>query len=219
MAYWIWRMLHDVRVPPVESALHKGDIISPNHPYFPWLHDDYRSSRTPLMERVLMRDGPTLVPGEPSARSVEGQHPCQDDDRAQWIAKILDPAIKPLFDPGDTQEPGMSDATPVLETSPTLEAALSFVYSPARRRKRPKKYSNRDNFVALLKDVIQNLRIELRNREPTLGEIAYASDKITGVTLWPEGMSPVTLRSRLRDHKIILDDLLEDLPWPCRGLP
>jgi hypothetical protein len=94
------------------------------------------------------------------------------------------------------------------------EAAPRPAPGPPQRRQRSRKYSNRDHFVEVLGRIIDALRLEIGHRDPTLEEIAHASDKNTRVTLWPEGMSPTTLKTRLKEHEINLATFCATRPWP-----
>jgi hypothetical protein len=98
------------------------------------------------------------------------------------------------------------------------EAAPRPAPGPTQRRQRSRKYSNRDRFVEVLGRIIDALRLQIGHRDPTLEEIAYASDKNTDA-LWPEGMSPTTLKTRLKEHEINLATFCAKRPWPSRHLP
>jgi hypothetical protein len=114
--------------------------------------------------------------------------------------------------------PGLASPQPDTALSPqeiSPEVASRLAPAPAPQRQRTRKYSNRDRFVELLGMVVDTFR-EGFNRDPTIEEIAYASDKTTGGTLWPEGMSPTTLKKRLKDHDIELTALLAARSWPRR---
>jgi hypothetical protein len=90
--------------------------------------------------------------------------------------------------------------------------------APTGTRKMTRKYSNRDIFVEVLGKVVDTLRLRIGHREPTMEETAHASDTSNGASLWPEGMSLTTLKTRLREHGINFPAFLETRPWPCRRL-